>query len=296
METNRLRYFQVLAKTGNVRSASEILNITPSTLSKAIHQLQDEIGIDLFVPSGRGIAITDQGKLFAERSAEITMGLNRLVDEFKGAQIRSNTPLKIATFEVFSTYFLSAFEDETSLNQNLVLQECGPGEIESAVVDQRVDFGITYAPVAYSGCEHVKICKIEMDIFGRKDVFKDTAFAELPFVIPSFPLKGAPTKVSGLDGWPHGAFERFVKYKVSLMESALELCRQGKCVGYFPKFVIRLHNEKYRKTFHLEPLLHAKNTRFPLCDVFMVRKSNSIESKEEKKVARLLRTKTKALG
>ena len=57
-------------------------------------------------------------------------------------------------------------------------------------------------------------------------------------MVPALPITGSPTLVRGLDGWPEDAYERHVKYEVTLMESALELCRQGRVAGYFPRFIV----------------------------------------------------------
>ena len=56
MNLDRLRYFCVIAETGSLRRAAEILRLSPAALSKALHVLEKEVGCPLTLPAGRGLA------------------------------------------------------------------------------------------------------------------------------------------------------------------------------------------------------------------------------------------------
>lgn len=59
----QLRYFAVVARTENMRAASAELNVTQSTLSAAIHQLEREVGVELFHRrSSRRLRLTAEGR------------------------------------------------------------------------------------------------------------------------------------------------------------------------------------------------------------------------------------------
>ncbi len=63
MDTNRLRQFCAIAETGSMTKASRLLHITHSGLSKSMKLLQEELGLELLRPCGRGIMLTEHGKL-----------------------------------------------------------------------------------------------------------------------------------------------------------------------------------------------------------------------------------------
>ena len=71
METSKLRVFVTVAKTESVRKAAEILNLTPSAVSKIFHQIEDELGETLLTPSGRGLRLTAEGRYFADRAEKL---------------------------------------------------------------------------------------------------------------------------------------------------------------------------------------------------------------------------------
>jgi DNA-binding transcriptional LysR family regulator len=173
--------------------------------------------------------------------------VDRLKQSFiSKTKIQKIEPIRIATFEVFSTYFLDVLQHVDFQQRGLVMHEVVPGELELAVEQGKVDVGITYLPIPHQNIEHFKVASLLMGVFKSKNSFKDCNQKSLPFVAPVYPLYGTPTRVKGLDGWPEDAYQRKIKYEVTLLESALELCRQGLCVGYFPSFIVEKHNLKYK--------------------------------------------------
>lgn len=77
MNLNYLRYFRTLAKTEHYTLAADELMISQPSLSYAIRQLEEELGVYLFEKQGRGIRLTKQGKIYLEY---IEKGMN-LIEE-----------------------------------------------------------------------------------------------------------------------------------------------------------------------------------------------------------------------
>ena len=72
MNYKHLHYFMQVAKTGSVLGASERLHVTPQTISGQIQLLEEQLGSPLFGKSGRGLVLTEAGRLalgYAEREA-----------------------------------------------------------------------------------------------------------------------------------------------------------------------------------------------------------------------------------
>ena len=241
MDINRLHYFCTVVQTGSLTKASELLHISQPALSKAIKTLEDELDKKLVIPSGRGIAITDEGKKVAEYTVPLLDKLRHLRD--LGSMPTARDIIKIATFEVFSTYFMGKVISSDFKGSDVRVFEQVPGPMEESIVQGFADIGITYLPIPHPELDILKVATINMGIFGVKK-FSGFTFSELPFVIPNVPVSGTPSKVKGLDGWPDHLIPRNSVFQVAMMETALDLCRRGECVGYFPEFVISLHNEK----------------------------------------------------
>ena len=70
MELRVLKYFLEIAKDENLTRAAERLYITQPTLTRQLHQLEEELGKKLYTRTNYKIRLTDEGKLLKERAQE----------------------------------------------------------------------------------------------------------------------------------------------------------------------------------------------------------------------------------
>jgi LysR family transcriptional activator of nhaA len=63
MNFKHLHYFWTVARSGGVARAGERLHLTPQTVSAQIKLLEQDLGAALFKPAGRGLELTDAGRL-----------------------------------------------------------------------------------------------------------------------------------------------------------------------------------------------------------------------------------------
>ncbi|MGA8260536.1 MAG: transcriptional activator NhaR [Arenicellales bacterium] len=72
---NHLLYFWTVAREGSIARASEVLHLTPQTISGQLKLLEASVGEPLFHRVGRGLALTDTGKIVNQYAEEIfTLG------------------------------------------------------------------------------------------------------------------------------------------------------------------------------------------------------------------------------
>ena len=71
MNYKHLHYFMQVAKSGSVMRASEQLHLTPQTISGQIQILEEALGSALFAKSGRGLVLTETGRLALGYAEEI---------------------------------------------------------------------------------------------------------------------------------------------------------------------------------------------------------------------------------
>ena len=71
MNYKQLHYFWAVAKTGSIVRACEQLNLTPQTISGQVGLLEKNLGVALFQRAGRGLALTEAGRLALSYAEEI---------------------------------------------------------------------------------------------------------------------------------------------------------------------------------------------------------------------------------
>ena len=82
MEIRTLRYFLAVAREENMTRAAGKLHVTQPTLSKALKQLENELGKKLFVRHSFNIELTDEGRLLRERAADLIDMADKIHSEF----------------------------------------------------------------------------------------------------------------------------------------------------------------------------------------------------------------------
>jgi DNA-binding transcriptional LysR family regulator len=289
MDTNRIRYFLSLVKTSSVTKAAELHRISPAALSKAMKVFEGELREKLFVPDGRGILLTDRARAIAPALENILAKLDAVIEKTDLAESAGHQPLRIATFEVFSTHFMERVLSTAFLGKPCLVHELIPGHMEEAVASRAADFALTYIPIPHPELDHLRVQAIEMGVFGLKKKFDSIDEMETPFVIPIAPVEGSPNKVRGLDGWPDDAFPRRILYRVGMLETALGLARRGQAVVYMPKFIAKLHNEIVRAEFALDEKPLPK--KFPARKdyVYLIKRKADQEGDSAKKLGAALR-------
>ncbi|MBR9829295.1 MAG: HTH-type transcriptional activator IlvY [Oceanospirillales bacterium] len=70
MDTRSLRLFLSLAETLHFGRSSEACHVSPSTLSRAIKQLEASLGVELFLRDNRSVQLTPEGIRFAQYARE----------------------------------------------------------------------------------------------------------------------------------------------------------------------------------------------------------------------------------
>ena len=81
MNLKHLRYFWTVARLGGVARAAERLNLAPQTVSAQVKLLEEDLGASLFRPAGRGLELTEAGRMALSYADEMLA----LGDEMKSA-------------------------------------------------------------------------------------------------------------------------------------------------------------------------------------------------------------------
>lgn len=77
MNLRQLKYFVVVSEAQSVTKAAARLNLAQPALTRHIQSLQKELGVQLFIRSGRGIVLTHAGELFRDRIKRLLRDLDR---------------------------------------------------------------------------------------------------------------------------------------------------------------------------------------------------------------------------
>ncbi|MDH0425660.1 LysR family transcriptional regulator [Stutzerimonas stutzeri] len=67
---NALRAFEAAARLGSLSEAARELHVTHGAISRQVKQLEEQLGVGLFVKEGRGVKLTDSGARLRDAASE----------------------------------------------------------------------------------------------------------------------------------------------------------------------------------------------------------------------------------
>jgi DNA-binding transcriptional LysR family regulator len=98
LDVTRLRVLVAVARYGSVTAAARALNYAQPSVSHHLARLEAETGIKLIQRAGRGIRLTDAGRLLAERGAEVIGRLDAAESELAAYTGLRAGRLRLAAF------------------------------------------------------------------------------------------------------------------------------------------------------------------------------------------------------
>ena len=181
MTLAQLQSFVLVARHGSVKAAAAELEVTEPAVSVAVSALRRELGDDLFVRSGRGIALTAGGRRLAALASEI-LGLaeqaRRSVPDGPG-QVRR---VQVVTTDVVGEHIGPLIDAFGARDENLeIALEAAPGASFADLLEHRradivlgphpgLDRAATIASVPFLRCRLVVVAAPTHPLAGRRGI------------------------------------------------------------------------------------------------------------------------------
>lgn len=208
MNLKHLRYFWTVARLGGVSRAAEHLDLTPQTVSGQIRLLEEELGTALFRPAGRGLELTDAGRLALSYADEM-LHLGSEMKQALAARQRSPLPvLRLGITDVVPKSFAYRLLAPLGRMPEPVRLVCREGSIDMLLAElslQRIDMVVADRPLpsglAIRGHSH-KLGESAVAFFAAPSLAAGDA--DFPACLDAAPvlLPGSHAAVRGhIDRW-----------------------------------------------------------------------------------------------
>jgi len=86
MDFRQLRTFSCVAELGSLPKASDTLRVAQPALSRQIKLLEHELRTELFTRNGRGMVLTDAGRLLLARTSGIVRQIDQIRDDIQSSK------------------------------------------------------------------------------------------------------------------------------------------------------------------------------------------------------------------
>ena len=200
MELRHLKYFVAVAKEGNIGRASSILHISQPPLTRQIKQLEDQLGVQLFKRSVKGVELTDVGKTLYDEAINILSLVDVAISRTKRAAEGIIGRLDVAifgsgVFEIAPRLLLRFRESFPDVQ--IVLHTMNKTEQIEALRQRRIKIGFNRlipdlpdVGVKTIAVESIVVGVHKSNPLSKKEVISFSELASEPIVL--FPNIGRP--------------------------------------------------------------------------------------------------------
>ncbi|MCE7040386.1 LysR substrate-binding domain-containing protein [Dyadobacter sp. CY312] len=197
MELRQLKYFIKAAERSNFTEAAYLLNISQSTLSQQIKQLEDELGIPLFDRIAKRVFLTEAGRLFLPHAMQTVRK-----SEDGREMIAELNDIQAGSLTIGVTYGLSPLLAQALIRFSeiypkikITIEFGTSAELLRLIAESRLDFALSFVPVIPSA-NHVSypLFKSVLSLIVHKDhsfaSYRNVSLSQLTNLPLVLPVKG----------------------------------------------------------------------------------------------------------
>lgn len=204
MRIQQLEYLERIVEAGSINEAAKRLFLTQPSLSNAVKELENEMGIQIFQRSSGGISLTAEGREFMTYSKQILDQVNLMNERYKNGQQRKQSFSVSAQHYAFVVHaFVELIKSVNANEYQFTLRETETQNIFNDLAQFKSELGILYT----NGFNQ----KIMQRLFKENNLVFTPLFVAKPHIFVSRynPLTSkSSVDLSDLEDFPYLSYEQ----------------------------------------------------------------------------------------
>lgn len=204
MRIQQLEYLERIVEAGSINEAAKRLFLTQPSLSNAVKELENEMGIQIFQRSSGGISLTAEGREFMTYSKQILDQVNLMNERYKNGQQRKQSFSVSAQHYAFVVHaFVELIKSVNANEYQFTLRETETQNIFNDLAQFKSELGILYT----NGFNQ----KIMQRLFKENNLVFTPLFVAKPHIFVSRynPLTSkSSVNLSDLEDYPYLSYEQ----------------------------------------------------------------------------------------
>lgn len=168
----RVHYFQLVARLGSIRQAAQVLNVAPSSISRVIKALEDELGTPLFERIRQRLKLTSAGELMLYHARAATVELGRAWSEINDLSGLYRGTVSVAVIESVARGLLPAALDafwQRHPQITVDIKVLGSQQACDAVADGEVDLALAFDVKVPRAIRRITTANLPLGVLARPD-------------------------------------------------------------------------------------------------------------------------------
>lgn len=272
MEINQIRYFLEVAESEHITKSAEKLHIAQPALSQAIHRLEKDLGVPLFVANGRNIMLTEYGKYLQKKLVPIIKELDDIPQALQTmAKLESDTiHLNVLAASALITEAIIEYK-KTHENLHFQLMQTAENELYDIGVTTKLFYQIPEESIGsvFVCTEKIFLAVPDTHYLAKRKSVKLSEVSNEGFIS----LMGSRQLRWICDRYCRQAgFEAKIIFESDSPAAVQDMIAENMGIGFWPEFTWgRLDSDR----------VHLLEIEEPICrrDILIDYKQNKIDSK-----------------
>ncbi|MGF7133965.1 DNA-binding transcriptional LysR family regulator [Paraburkholderia sp. EB58] len=141
----QIEYFISVANTGQISRSSSLSNVSQSSMTVALQNLEDAVGLPLLQRHAKGVRLTEAGERFLRHVQQATLSIDHAVLAAQEEPDQIAGSVRIGMTETISAYLMPALISTISqrfANLEIQIVERDRQTIEQGLVDRELDIAL----------------------------------------------------------------------------------------------------------------------------------------------------------
>jgi DNA-binding transcriptional LysR family regulator len=175
-----MRTFVAVAKLGGFAEAARRLRRSPSVVTRAIAQLEDELGLTLLLRTTRSLRLTERGEVYLENCQQILADVDSAERRVRGEDAEPRGHLKIAAPIVFGRlHVLPVIRSLLRMYRTLSIQ-LSLADRNVHLVDEGIDVAVRIGVLSDSSLIAVKLAEVNRVVVASPAYLKMRGIPKSP--------------------------------------------------------------------------------------------------------------------
>jgi LysR family nitrogen assimilation transcriptional regulator len=169
MTPRQIKYFLEIARARSFTRAAGFLHVAQPALSRQMQQLEDDLGVKLFIRTDSGVLLTDAGELLLKRAPGLLEQYRSVRAEISGFAAHPSGRLELgmppSLFHILTTTLITETARRYS-DLELSVEEDISTDLHAAVVGGKIDLALVSSTEPLSGLASRVLVKEPMMLIG----------------------------------------------------------------------------------------------------------------------------------
>ena len=145
MTLQQIKYVIGIAETGSFNKAAEKLFVSQPSLTATIHDLEDELGIEIFNRTGRGVTLTNNGTEFLTSARQLYIDYQSVMEKYgENGKIKKKFGVSTQHYSFAVKSFVEMVKDFNTNEYEFAIRETKTREVIEDVATLKSEIGILY--------------------------------------------------------------------------------------------------------------------------------------------------------